>query len=195
LHPDAKRWNERYEHDLEYHLQRDPYDLVTNHLSLIPEKGTVLDAACGVAPLGELLIQCGLKVVALDVSFLAAQAARQRLLSKNMELACAVLDMTDPWLPNDYFAAIFNFYFLSRPLLDRFRVSLKPGGFAFFEILLWDGNPVASRQNYLLPGELERRFLDWQVHYVNEMWKKSRKKTGEPRKVLQLIVQKPGEGG
>lgn len=191
MHPDAERWNARYRNELEYYLEREPYKLVTSHLDLVPQSGTVLDVACGVSPLGELLARRGLHVVALDVSLDAVGAARRRLLRKKLTLDGAVMDLMDAWLPPDHFAAIFDFYFLSRPLLERFRTSLKPGGVVFFETLLWDERLGSDKQHYLRPGELEGRFADWQIHYINEMWKRGRKNSTEPKKVIQLIAQKP----
>jgi SAM-dependent methyltransferase len=193
LHPDAERWNARYKSELEYYIQREPYSLVTSHSELIPDQGIVLDAAAGVSPLGCFLAQRGLTVFALDISLQALLAARQRAGNQGHDLACAVMDLMDPWLAPSFFSAIFNFYFLSRPLIDRYRSALKPGGYVFCEMLLWDERIGLDKQNYLQPGELERRFSDWRMHFRDEIWKYGRGHNGQPRKVVQMIAQKPLE--
>jgi SAM-dependent methyltransferase len=193
MHPDAMRWNARYRQEREYFLDREPYQLVRLHAGLLPDRGLVLDVAAGVVPLGLFMVKYGLEVVALDISMEALQAAQERFRSHGQSLACAVLDLADPWLPSAHFDVVLNFYYLSRPLLARYKSALKPGGLLFCEILLWDERPGSNPQNYLRPGELEESFADWKTLFYDEAWKIGRKKTMEPRKIVQLIAQRPSE--
>ncbi|MCL5429778.1 MAG: class I SAM-dependent methyltransferase [Chloroflexi bacterium] len=171
--------------------ERGPYKLVESHSELLPKEGIVLEAAAGLSPLGEFLMWRGLTVFALDISLLALVHAKQRLEKRGLDLACAVMDLVDRWLPTAFFSAIFNFYFLSRPLLERYHVALKPGGFMFCEILLWNEGEVPNKQHYLLPGGLEDKFGAWKIYFKNETWKRGRDFAVQPRKILQLIAQKP----
>lgn len=191
MHPDAERWNARYRSEMRFYLQREPYNLVTAHSHLIPTHGVALDAAAGVSPLGDYLTQRGLSVLALDISLDALMAARQRVTSGASHLSCAVMDMTDPWLPASFFDVIFNFYFLSRPLLNRYMAALKPGGLLFFETFLWTDRPGSNPQNYAQPGEIERKFAGWDIRFKNEFWKQGRDGNANHRKAIQLIAQKP----
>jgi tellurite methyltransferase len=191
LHPDAQRWNARYDRERDYYLQRPPYQLVESHADLLPERGLALDVAAGVSPLGLFLTQRGLQVIALDVSMTALRMAQRRFREQGRSLACAAVDLTDPWLPPAQFDVILDFYFLSRPLLDRFRTALKPGGLLFCELLLWDEQTGSHRRNYLDPGELESRFRDWKTIYSKERWKRGRDPAIAPRRIVQLVVQKP----
>jgi SAM-dependent methyltransferase len=191
LHPDAERWNARYRSEMRFYLQREPYNLVTANSDLLPTQGFALDAAAGVSPLAGYLAQRGLSVLALDISLDALLAARQRVTTGVSRVSCAVVDLTNPWLPSDYFDVIFNFYFLSRPLLDRYMVALKPGGLLFFETFLWTDRPGSNPLNYAQAGEIERKFASWEIRFKNEFWKQGRDGNANHRKALQLIAQKP----
>jgi SAM-dependent methyltransferase len=190
LHPDAEQWNARYRREKNFYLQRQPHKLVTENSHLLPPNGIALEAAAGVSPLASFLTERNLTVIALDVSHEALLAARQRV-SRSPALSCAIVDLTDPWLPAAYFDVIFNFYFLSRPLLKTYRVALKPGGILFFETFAWAERPGSNPLHYVHPGELEEAFADWTILYKNEYWKGNR--DGEPngQKAVQLIAQKP----
>lgn len=192
MHPDAARWNARYLQERDYFLKREPYQLVKSHADWLPERGLVLDVAAGVSPLGLYLVQRNLRVVALDVSFTALRLAKQRLQDHNRQLACAVLDLVDAWLPPDTFDVILDFYFLSRPLLERYRSALKPGGLLFCEMLLWNEQTGSARQNYLLPGELEEQFSDWRTIHHQVSWKRGRNPARAPREIVQLVTQRLG---
>jgi len=193
LHPDAEHWNARYSQERDYFLQRQPYELVRTHADLLRVGGVVLDAAAGVSPLGLFLSGRGLKVVALDISLPALCIARARFKAQGHQFSGAVVDLANSWLPVDYFDAVMNFYFLSRPLLALYRTAIRPGGLLFCEMLLWDGNLGARRDHYLLSGELEHIFADWRIIFSAEKWKHGRKSFAGPRKTVQLIAQRPNE--
>lgn len=193
MHPDAARWNARYSKEREYYLQREPYELVLSHADLLPAKGIVLDAAAGVSPLAIFLARRNLHVIALDVSLQALRAAQARMRAQNLHLDCAILDLTDPWLPSDFFDVILNFYFLSQPFLDLARAALKPGGLLFCEILLWDERSGTTRQHYLQAGELEEKFSDWKIIYKGERQRHGRQSEAGSRRAVQLIAEKPTE--
>ena len=191
MHPDALRWNARYGQDPDYYLQRSPYQLLQDHAELLPRSGLALDVAAGVAPLGLFLAKRGLEVLALDISLTALRLAQRRFRQAGRDLACAVADLTDPWLPLAHFDMILDFYFLSRPLLDRCRAALKPGGLLVSELLLWDEQPGSNRANYLDPGELEARFSDWHIIQLNQGLRHGRGPLNAPGKIMQMVVQKP----
>lgn len=190
-HPDAEHWNTRYRRELKFYLQREPHRLVTENSRLLPSSGVALETAAGVSPLAGFLTQRNLTVISLDISCEALLAARQRVKSHTSHLSCAVMDLTDPWLPPSFFDVIFNFYFLSRPLLETYKVALKPGGMLFFETFAWNERPGSNPLHYVHPGELEEKFAGWNTLYKNEYWKQTRDGQTNKHKAVQLIAQKP----
>lgn len=191
MHPDAERWNARYRGELEFYLQREPHRLVTANSHLLPSSGVALETAAGVSPLADFLTQRGLTVIALDISREALRAAQRRVKSRGSRLSCAVMDLSDPWLPPSFFDIIFNFYFLSRPLLETYKATLKPGGLLFFETFAWSGRNGSNPLHYVHPGELEETFANWNILYKNEYWKETRDGEANQHRAVQLIAQKP----
>lgn len=189
MHPDARHWNERYKGEIDHYLRRGPFPLVRKHAELLPTQGVVLETACGVSPLSRFLVERGLSLIGLDICMPALLAAKQR----EPRLACAIMDLMDAWLPPEHFEAIFNFYFLSRPLLERYRTAIKPGGLLFCEIFVWQEGVDLSQDKYLQPGELESKFADWKTIDRAEIKKRRRTPSAPDRKAIQLVVQKPLE--
>jgi SAM-dependent methyltransferase len=190
-HPDAQRWNARYQAKQDYYLARRPHELLCEHEELLPKTGRVLDLAAGVSPTGLFLAKRGLQVIAFDISSLALRLLQQRFKDEGLRLDCALIDLTDPWLPVAHFDVILDFYFLSHSLLDRCRSALKPGGLLFCELLLWDNNPGSRRSNYLESGELQAKFSDWPTIYSNEGKKSGHGSQRGPRPIVQLVTRKP----
>lgn len=192
-HADAHIWDERYTHDKKWRDLRSPRPLVTTHIDLLPRKGLVLDAACGATPTGLYLAEHGWQVIALDVSKAALQLARSRARKEALLISFALMDLTNPWLPDDHFDIVLNFYYLSRPLLSTYRKSLKPGGFVFFETFVRDDNSSlirdANPHHYLDPLELKREFDDWDIIHYGEPTQDHR--PGKARHIAQLVARKP----
>ncbi|HEX6306493.1 MAG TPA: class I SAM-dependent methyltransferase, partial [Anaerolineales bacterium] len=98
MHPDAKRWNARYEEEGQERLERPAAKLLRDHAHLLPSHGLALDAASGVAPNGSFLARRGLRVIALDISETALQLALQRAREHRLRLSAAVVDLASLWL-------------------------------------------------------------------------------------------------
>jgi SAM-dependent methyltransferase len=191
-HADALVWDHRYTNDKKWHHLRSPRQLVMPYLGLLPYKGLILDAACGTTPTGLYLASHGWRVIALDVSIAALRLAQLQARKEALPVSFALMDLTNPWLPDDYFDIILNFYYLSRPLLSIYRKSLKLGGLLFFETFLRDenfshevdGNP----QHYLNPSELEDAFDGWDIiHYAHA---KRDDRPVRTRRIAQMVARK-----
>lgn len=193
MHPDAQRWNARYAREGDYYLQRKPYALLLDHADLLPSKGLVLDVAAGVSPLGLHLAQRGFNVLALDISLHALRLAQARFRAQNQPFDAAAIDLMQAWLPSNHFDVVLDFYFLSRPLLDRLRSALKPGALLFCELLLAEDEQSTRSQHYLLPGELESLFADWENIFSKEARKHGRDPTVDARRIMQFIARRPNE--
>jgi tellurite methyltransferase len=191
MHPDAQVWNERYRREKEHYLRRQPYGLVRRYCGELPRGGLALEVAAGAAPAGIYLARQGLRVIALDVSEAGLRLAQQRARELAAPILLAVMDMNDPWLPDEAFDVILNFYFLSRPLFERYRKALKPGGWLFFETFVQDAGRGWNPAHTLETGELHSAFQDWEILHQAETWRRRGCKAPVPRRIAQLVARKP----
>lgn len=185
MHPDAKRWNARYQEEGQERLERPAAQVLRDHAHLLPSHGLALDAASGVAPNGAFLAGHGLRVIALDISETALRLALQRAREYGLRLSVAVVDLTSPWLPPEHFAVIVNLRFLERATFDVYRRALKSGGLLFFETFVRTDQDTDHPEYYLDPGELLRAFQDFQILHWREF-----KMPGASRPTAQLVARK-----
>jgi 2-polyprenyl-3-methyl-5-hydroxy-6-metoxy-1,4-benzoquinol methylase len=160
---DAARWNKRYKKDGSHWQGRRPRQLLIEYARLLPTNGLALDAAAGVALHGLFLAECGLHVIALDVSEVGLRLARESALNRGLWLETAVLDLAQPWLPANYFDVIVNFRFLERATFPVYQQALKPGGLLFFETFVKIDTKGDYPDHYLNPGELGAAFADFNI--------------------------------
>ncbi len=186
-HPDAARWNDRYQQDHERWLRRAPSRLLVRYRHLLPSRGLALDAAAGVAPNGLYLAERGLRVIALDISEIGLRLGMARAAKRSLPLWGAVCDLERMRLPANSFAVIANILFMARPALQAYRTALQPGGLLFFEAFVAADASDAGPYE-LLPGELRALFGDYDVlHSMVEAAE------GRPGKFAeQLVARKPG---
>jgi SAM-dependent methyltransferase len=189
-HPDAQRWDERYQHERDFWLERKPRQLLTSNAHLLPAEGRALDAACGVAINALFLAQHGLRAFALDISEYALRLAKQRARNLNLALEAAVTDLANPWLPAAHFEVIINFHFLERGTIPVYRQALKSGGLIFFDTFTKRSERNDSPVYYLDPGELIGWFHDFEIiHYAENDLIPS--VNHSKRGIAQLIARKP----
>lgn len=188
--PAAARWDERYQRESDFWLERQPRQLLTDYVHLLPNEGHALDAASGVAINGLYLAQLGLKVFALDISEYALKLAKQRASSLGVSLEAAVVDLSQPWLPEAHFAVIVNFHFLERGTFPIYRRALKPGGLILFDTFTKQVDQNEAPDYYLDPGELLSWFEDFEIiHYSEENLDPSERHP--ERGLAQLVARKP----
>ena len=189
-HPEAQRWDERYQRERDFWLERKPRQLLTAYAHLLPAEGLALDAACGVVINAFFLAQRGLRAFALDISEYALRLAKQRASNIGLPLEAAVIDLSNPWLPAAHFEVIVNFHFLERGTIPVYRQALKPGGLIFFDTFSKRGEQNDSPVYYLDPGELIGWFHDFEIiHYTENNLDPS--ENHSERGLAQLIARKP----
>jgi SAM-dependent methyltransferase len=166
-HPDADKWNEKYRSESEIWLQMEPRQLLTTFSHLLPGRGCALDAACGVGINTIFLAQQGLRTFGIDISAYALHLAKKRAHELGLTLELIVADLSNPWLPEDYFEVITNFHFLERSTFPVYQQALKTGGLIFFDAFIALENTVNAPEYYLAPGELEHAFQNFEIiHYA-----------------------------
>lgn len=187
---EAQRWDARYQSELEDWLSRGPRQLLVDHTELLPPGGLALDAAAGVGHSSLYLARQGLRVIALDISRVALQAAARAARRHNLPVYPAVYDLASPWFPPSRFDVILNFHFLERQTFPAYRQALKPGGLLFVETFVRQELEISDFAYYLDPNELLSSFLDYELFLYEETSLPSREGLPE-RGLARLIARKP----
>lgn len=184
---DAERWNARYRECGNNPIDV-PRDLLVNFSHLLPSSGWALDIATGRGANAIFLAQCGLKVVAIDISWVALYHAHHRCPLLYLILA----DLTEYSLPCWQFDVILNFYYLNRSLFPLFSSRLKSGGLLFIETLTEKMEEIFPNRidpMYLLrEGELYHIFREWEILYYNEGITQGRSGL---KAIASLVARKP----
>jgi 2-polyprenyl-3-methyl-5-hydroxy-6-metoxy-1,4-benzoquinol methylase len=188
--PAADRWNEKYRRESDLWLEREPRQLLTSFVHLLPDRGRALDAACGVGTNAIFLAENGLNVIGIDISEHALRLALRRAKKLGYSIEVAVADLSHPWLPGEYFDVITNFHFLERATIPVYRQALKSGGLILFDTFLATRSAVNTPSYYLEPGELLHLFDEFEIiHYAEESLE-AIQSHGE-RGAAQLVARKP----
>jgi SAM-dependent methyltransferase len=186
---DAERWNARYSQDERYSGDIPPRRTLVENAAYLQLRGLALDAAMGLGGNAAFLLERGLAVIGVDISWVAARQAKARL----PDLMAVVADLTQFQLPDEQFDVILNFYYLQRELWAQYRRALRPGGFLFIETLMQEMHairPDIDPQYLLRPGELQEAFSDWRILAYQEGWVESG--TRHPKAVASLVASRPG---
>ena len=188
--PKADHWNEKYERESELWLGMEPRRLLVSFIGQIPKKGLALDAACGVGINAVYLAKHGLKVFGIDISEYALRLARGMIKDLGYPVEFAVADLSQPWLPDEFFNVITNFHFLERAAIPVYRQALKPGGLILFDTFMARSKTVDSPGYYLEPGELKHLFEGFEIiHYAESILEPSR--SHGKRGAAQIVARKP----
>jgi tellurite methyltransferase len=182
---DAERWNARYQEDKRYAGDIPARRFLVENADRLPLRGLALDAAMGLGGNAGFLLERGLRVVGVDISWVAARQAKAHL----PRLMAVVADLTQLHLPDEAFDVILNFYYLQRDIWAQYRRALRPGGILVIETLMQEMHtirPDIDPQYLLHPGELQAAFDDWQILAYREGWLETG--TRHPRAVASLIA-------
>lgn len=185
---DATRWNARYLQDARYATFTAARPFLVEHAVYLPHSGLALDVAMGLGGNAGFLLDCGLQVVGVDISWVALQQAKARL----PHLQAVLADLTNFYLPEARFDVILNFYYLQRTLWPQFQRALRPSGLLVIETLtraMLDSHPDFDPDFLLKPGELRQAFSNWQILVYHEGW--VGRDTDHPRAVASLIARLP----
>ncbi len=188
-HPDALKWNGRYQTDGPYRQQGHPSRMLQAFDHLLPDNGVVLDAAAGVGVNSLFVARQGISVVALDISEVGLRLLRQQSADLGVRVETAVFDLTQPYFPANCVDVILNFRFLERSAFAAYRQALRPGGLLFFETFVHTG-VEESPAYFLEPGELHHAFADFDLIHSAETTIPGHR-SGRMRHVAQLVARKP----
>jgi len=183
---DAVRWNMRYLSERGLNAKQPPQFLLEN-IYLLPRNGLALDIAMGAGRNAKVLIEHGLDVIGIDISFEAALHAKTKL----PKLHVIVADLINFRLPQSKFDVIINFYYLQRNILAGLHRITKPGGIIMVETLTQEMKVLRpdTPEGFLLrENELREYFREnWQIIRYQEGWRQS--ETGKKKAVASIIAR------
>jgi SAM-dependent methyltransferase len=185
---DARRWDNRYLEDERFRTLNQPRQFLIEQAGWLPQRGLALDIAMGPGRNAAFLLERGLRVVGLDISWVALHRAKDYLPG----LMAVQADLTRFFLPSQTFDVILNFYYLQRNLWSEYRRWLRPGGILMIETLTQDMLSIKPdiEPSYLLqPGELVQAFCDLEILAYHEGKRISR--DGRISAVASLVARFP----
>lgn len=160
---DRRRWDEKW---LDRHAGEHPAEWLVRHEELLGG-GLAADLACGRGADAIWLAHHSYRVLAVDGSVVALRQAQERAARSGVQGILFVQADLDHWrLPPAAVDVITVFRFLDRSLFDAIRHAVRPGGLVLYQTRTtrWlEREPAASTEYLLQPGELRRRFIDWEL--------------------------------
>lgn len=182
----ARHWDERYSQGTRHSLEQ-PRPFLVEQAHHLPQNGLALDAAMGLGGNASFLIQSGLRVIGVDIAFVAIQRAAKRLPG----LMAVLADLRSFHFPPNTFDVILNFYYLERSLFAFYINSLRRGGVLIIETMTNEMRSVRPDIDpiYLLEeGELRQAFSEMEILHYQEGWQQLN--TPHPRAVASLVARR-----
>lgn len=149
---DRVKWDKKYTEMEGLLAPRPPSALVSTYAAQSPDK-RALDLACGGGRHALYLAEQDFSVDAVDISTVALDALRPAADSAAITIIEADLDTFTP--QKDTYDLIVKTNYLDRPLIERAKAALKPGGIFIVETYMADpGNEKPdSNPDFLLGKE------------------------------------------
>lgn len=142
-----------------------PASVLAENTFLLPKQGTALDLACGLGANAVFLANCGLSVLAWDLSGVAIRKLQAFADQKHLAIKAGQRYIDSGSLAGLGFDVIVVSRFLDRSLQDAIIEALNPGGLLFYQtftrqqIPALSGPRLPSNPDYLLAEtELLRSF-------------------------------------
>lgn len=168
---DRLKWDQRYSRDRESWPEPPAWLIEVDQE--IPVQGRALDVAAGTGRLSRWLARRGLTVLAVDISSVGLELARQAAEAEGLLIDTLVLDLEADSLPDGPFDVITCFNYRQRDLFPVIRERLRPGGVFISELATVPNLERHARHSlqYLAePGELKRACQPLEIVYYQEGW-------------------------
>ena len=185
-------WNVRWQEKEGHPFDPDPW--LVKIREMLPA-GRALDIAGGRGRNALFLAERGMSVLAIDVSEEALEQLGSEASRRGLRIETLRADLEgEPWLPEETFDLVIDFFFLYRPLLPLLREAVKPGGMAVVRTFSSAGSFPGGPGNpdfVLRPGELLEIFEGWEILLHEEGLEPSRKGGS----LAGIVARRPKETG
>jgi SAM-dependent methyltransferase len=139
----------------------------------LPRQGRALDIAAGSGRLALWLASRGLEVVAMDISPVGLDLARQAAQAAGLQLVTIPADLEVEPLPDGPFDVITCFRYRQRDLFPTIRNRMGPGGILIAEVATvpnLERHPHPSRKYLAETDELRRDCAPLEIIHYEEGW-------------------------
>ena len=139
----------------------------------LPRQGHALDIAAGAGRLAIWLAGRGLDVLAVDISPVGLELARQAAVAKGLRIETLSADLEAEPLPDGPFDVITCFNYRQRDLFPLIRERLKVGGFLLAEVATvpnLERHAHPSLKYLAEPEELRQDCAPLEIVYYQEGW-------------------------
>ena len=168
---DRLKWDQRYSQFTG--IGQEPASWRVDVSDEIPYLGRALDIAAGNGRLSLWLAKRGLDVLAVDISLVGLELARQTAEAKGHMIETLSLDLETQSLPEGPFDVITCFHYWQRDIFPIIRDRLRPEGVFVAEVATvpnLERHPHPSLQYLAEPGELKQQCRPLQIAYYQECW-------------------------
>ena len=151
--------------------EQTPADVLLLNPHLLPDGGTALDYASGLAANGCWLAHRGFDVTAWDASSIATHKVNHYAQQYGLKLSAEPRDLEKHPPEGPRFDVVMVSFFLHRPTLAHLKNLLTPGGLLFYQTFSGeqrDGRGPSNPDFRLQQGELLQHFSDMHVLYYRE---------------------------
>ncbi|MCE2391773.1 MAG: class I SAM-dependent methyltransferase [Proteobacteria bacterium] len=184
---DAERWDEKYRSGS--HGDAPAPDWLEEFAAGWSAAGRALDVAAGSGRVAVWLAARGLDTLAVDVSGVGLERARERARAAGREIRTRELDLEADELPAGPFEVITCFHYLQRDLFPELVRRLSPGGWLCAEIMTLrnlERHARPSARFLLEPGELRELARPLEPAFYREGW-------FDDRCVARLAARRPAD--
>jgi SAM-dependent methyltransferase len=167
---DQRRWDQKWSRV--QGARKRPHPLLEQRGGFL-SGGYALDLACGLGQNAIWLAKRGYRVLGVDISTVALDAARTEARRQSVleRIDFHRVDL-DVWrAPEANYDLICVFRFLDRRLFPSIRKGLRPGGFLYYSTRhkgFLQRNPSSCTAYLLARGELLEVFGDWHILHYRE---------------------------
>ena len=189
--PTREKWDRIYSESREQVVPA--MAVVRENLHLLPDSGTGLELACGLAANSFALAEAGFRMDAWDISPVAIEQVNQRAAQTGLHVRGEARDVVSHPPENAHYDLVVVSHFLDRSIIPAIISCLKPGGLVFYQTFtqtrVSEGGP-SNMEFRLADNELLTLFAGFKVLVYREEGRQGDTGRGF-RNEAMLVAQKP----
>lgn len=189
--PTREKWDRIYSQSREQVVPA--MAVVDENLHLLPESGTGLELACGLAANSFALAEAGLSMEAWDISPVAVEQVNRRAAELGLSVKGEACDVVSRPPEQGRYDLVVVSHFLDRSIVPAIKACLKPGGLVFYQTFtrtrVSEGGP-GNPDFRLADNELLQLFDGFKVLVYREEGVQGNTAKGF-RNEAMLVAQKP----